>query len=56
MTNNLKLHKVCAKFVPKILTRDKRQIRVECCTDILQMIEADFEFLNNIVTCDDPES
>ena len=63
LTNDLKLHKVCAKFVPKILSRDQRQIRVECCTDILQMIEADFKFLNNIVTCDeswvftyDPES
>ena len=63
LTNDLKLHKVCAKFVPKILSRDQRQFRVECCTNILQMIEADFEFLNNIVTCDeswvftyDPES
>ena len=63
MTNNLKLYKVCAKFVPKTLFRDQRQFRVECGTDILQMIVADFEFLNNIVTCDeswefmyDPES
>ena len=53
LTNNLKLHKVCAKFAPKILSTDQRQFRVECCTDILQMIEADFEFLNNIVTCDE---
>ena len=52
LTNDLKLHKVCAKFVLKILSTDQRQFCVECCTDILQMIEADFEFLNNIVTCD----
>ena len=63
LTNNLELQKLCAKFVPKILSRDQIQFRVECCTDILQMIEADFEFLNYIVTCDkscvftcDPES
>ena len=43
LTNDLKLHKVCAKFVPKILSRDQRQVRVECCTDIMQMIEADFK-------------
>ena len=63
LTNDLKLHKVCAKCVPKILSRDQRQFDVKCFTDILQMIKADFKFLNNIVTCDescvftcDPES
>lgn len=63
LTEDLKLHKVCAKFVPKILSDDQRQFRVECCTDILEMIEADSGFLNNVVTCDeswvltyDPES
>ena len=53
LTNDLKIHKVCAKFAPKILFRDQRQFRVECCTDILQMIEANYEFLNNVVTCDE---
>ena len=42
---DLKLHKVCAKFVSKILSEDQRQFCVECCTDILEMIEADSGFL-----------
>ncbi|XP_066963193.1 histone-lysine N-methyltransferase SETMAR-like [Macrobrachium rosenbergii] len=53
LTEDLKLHKVCAKFVPKILSDDQRQFRVECCTDILEMIEADSGFLNKVVTCDE---
>ena len=49
---DLKLHKVCGKFMLKILSDDQRQFRVRCCTDILKMIKADSGFLNNIVTCD----
>ena len=33
LTEDLKFHKVCAKFVPKILSVDQRQFRVECCTE-----------------------
>lgn len=53
LTEDLKLHKVCAKFVPKILSDDQIHFRVECCTDILGMIEADPDFLNKVVTCDE---
>ena len=45
LTEDLKLHKVCAKFAPKILSKDQRQFRVECCTAALKMIEADSGFL-----------
>ena len=53
LTEDLKLHKVCATFVPKILSDDQRQFLMECCTYILEMIEADSGFLNKIVTCDE---
>ena len=53
LTVDLKLHKFCAKFVPKILSDDQRQFRVDCCTDIPEMIESDSRFLNKIVTCDE---
>ena len=33
LTVDLKLHKICAKFVPKILSKDQRQFHAECCTD-----------------------
>ncbi|XP_045118427.1 protein GVQW3-like [Portunus trituberculatus] len=43
--------------------RRPEAVFVECCTDILEMIEADSAFLNKVVTCDerwvftyDPES
>ena len=51
LTADLKFHKVCAKFVPKIFSDDQIQFSVQCCTDILEMIEADSGFLNNVVTC-----
>ena len=53
LAEDLKLHKVCAKFVPKILSDDQRQFCMECCTDILKMIEDDSGFLNKVVTCDE---
>ena len=52
LAENLKLHKVCAKFV-QILSDDRRQFRVECCTDFLEIIETDLDFLNKVVTCDE---
>ena len=45
LTEDLKLYKVCAKFVPKILPENQRQFCVECCTDILERIEANSGFL-----------
>ena len=49
--------------MPKVLSKDQRQLRVECCTDMLAMTEINSSFLNNVVTCDegwvftyDPES
>ncbi|XP_068224425.1 protein GVQW3-like [Palaemon carinicauda] len=53
LTEDLKLHKVCAKFVLKILSDDQKQFRAECCTDILIMIKADSVFLNKVMTCDE---
>ena len=38
LTGDLKLYKVCAKFVPKILSDDQRQFHVEGSTDILEKI------------------
>lgn len=53
LPEDLDLHKVCAKFVLKILSDDQNQFHVECCTEILEMIEADSDFLNKVVTCDE---
>ena len=45
LTKDLKLHKVCVKFFPKILSKDQRQFYIKYCTDILEIIEADSGFL-----------
>lgn len=47
----MKLHKVYVKFVPKILSEDQRKFRVECCIDILAVIEADLRFINVHYEC-----
>ena len=63
LTEDLKLHKICANFVAKILSKDQRQFRVEYCTDMLAMTKTNSSFLNNVISCDeswvftyDPES
>ncbi|XP_076032955.1 protein GVQW3-like [Oratosquilla oratoria] len=53
LTEDLKFHKVCAKFLPKIFSDAQRQFRMECCTNILNIIAADSGLLNKAVTCDE---
>jgi len=54
---------VCSKVVPRLLTPEQKEIRMSICADILQIIENNPNFLENIITCDeswffhyDPES
>ena len=54
---------VCSKMVPRLLTPDQKEIRMNICADILQNIGNDPNLLENIITCDeswffqyDPES
>jgi len=62
--NNFKLKKVCSKMVPRLLTPEQKEIRMNICADILQNIENDSNLLENVITCDesfffyqyDPES
>ena len=61
--NNFNMKKVCSKMVPRLLTPEQKEIRMNICADILQNIENDPNFLENIITCDeswffqyDPES
>jgi len=57
------MKKMCLKMVPRLLTPEQNEIRMNMCADILQNIENDPYFLENIITCDetwlfqyDPES
>ena len=51
------------KMVPRFLTPEQKEIWMNICADILQNIENNPDFLENVITCDeswfsqyDPES
>lgn len=47
------MQKVCAKLVPKILTIEQKEARENVCTDTLNAIENDPNFLERVITCDE---
>ena len=53
ITENLAMRKICAKLVPKVLTDDQKQRRVSACEDLLQRVEKDTSFLDNVITGDE---
>jgi hypothetical protein len=53
LTENLKMKKVCAKMVPKNLSKDQKLNREEMCQNVMEKIEEDPDFLNSVVTCDE---
>jgi hypothetical protein len=53
LTENLKMKKVCAKMVPKNLSKDQKLNREEMCQNVLEKTEEDPDFLNSVVTCDE---
>jgi len=46
-------HHVAAKFVPRILTTDQKQQRVNVCTELRQLASDDETFLSRVITCDE---
>jgi hypothetical protein len=42
-----------AKFVPRILTADQKQQRVNVCTELLQLASDDETFLSRVITGDE---
>jgi len=57
------MKKMCSKMVLRLLTLEQKEIQMNICADILQNIENDPNFLENVITCDeswflqyDPES
>ena len=49
LTENLKLNRVCAKFVSQVLNQNKKDFRVEVAKDILESIRKDPELLERII-------
>jgi len=46
--NNFNMKKVCSKMVPRLLTPEQKEIRMNICVDILQNIENNPNFLENV--------
>ena len=52
LTQKLKMHRVAAKFVPRLLTEEQKQNRVTVSQELLDRSNTDENFLKNVITCD----
>jgi hypothetical protein len=52
LTEELGMHCVAAKIVPRILTVDQKQQRVNVCTELRQLASDDETFLSRIIIGD----
>ncbi len=53
LKKELKLSKVAAKFVPRLLDDRQKQVWIDACKELLQMCEDDDLFLDKLVTGDE---
>jgi hypothetical protein len=53
LTDDLSMRRVSAKFVPKLLTIEQKQLRLEVAQDMLDSANSDPEFLNIVTTGDE---
>ena len=53
LTENLRLRRVSAKFVPKLLTEQQKELRKEISEDMLDFANHDPEFMKTIITGDE---
>jgi len=50
LTEKLKMHRVAAKFMPRLLTEEQKQNRVSVSQELLDRSNTDENFLENVVT------
>ena len=53
LTEDLRMRRVSAKFVPKLLTEEQKELRKEICKDMLDCANHDPEFIKTIITGDE---
>jgi histone-lysine N-methyltransferase SETMAR len=54
LTENLNMRKVCAKMVPKNLSEEQKERRLQVCSELLERVQSEGdEFLNKIITGDE---
>ena len=49
----LKIRKICAKFVPRVLREDQKERRCHDSREMVEMINSDRAVLDALVTCDE---
>ena len=49
----LKMRKICAKFVPRVLREDQKEIRYHDSREMVELINSDPAVLDAQVTCDE---
>ena len=49
----LKMRKICAKFVPRVLREDQRERRCNDSKEMVELINSDSQVLDALVTCDE---
>ena len=49
----LKMRKICAKFVLRVLREDQKEIHCHDCTEMVELINSDPAVLDALVTCDE---
>jgi len=53
LTEKMKMHRVAAKFVPRLLTEKQKQNRVSVSQELLDRSNTDENFLKNVITGDE---
>ncbi|XP_013791740.1 putative uncharacterized protein FLJ37770 [Limulus polyphemus] len=53
MTEDLAMKRLAAKFVPKLLTAEQKELHVEVSQDMLDSTNSDPDFMNTIITGDE---
>ena len=49
----LKMRKICAKFVPRVLRKDQKERRCHDNSEMIELINSDHAVLDDLVTCDE---
>jgi len=53
LTEQLNMHRIAAKFVPRVLTHDQKDSRVEICQELKETVMNDPTLLLNVITGDE---
>ena len=53
LTEDLKMRRVASKFMPRLLSVDQKQQRLDVCSDLKENATYDPSFLSNFVTGDE---